>query len=253
MNYLIIGDQCIDVFVYGEVKRLSPEAPIPIFTPTKKIENPGMAKNVYSNLFSLITPNKNCLLVGHFPHNKTTKTRYVEEKSNHYFIRIDENDNSERININKYLKKQINQADCVIISDYDKGFISESDIYLICQNKKENGVIFLDTKKIINNAIMDIIDFVKFNETEYNNNKNKIDVTGFAEKIIITKGGEGVLYNNEIFPTEKKVTIDVSGAGDTFLAALAYYYMGGKSIKIAISKANKAASEVVSKRGVSVI
>ena len=54
MNFLVIGEKCRDVFVYGEVTRLSPEAPVPIFKPNRITENGGMAQNVYNNLFSLI-------------------------------------------------------------------------------------------------------------------------------------------------------------------------------------------------------
>ena len=47
---LVIGELCIDRFVYGEVKRLSPEAPVPVFNPKDIIENKGMAGNVVENL-----------------------------------------------------------------------------------------------------------------------------------------------------------------------------------------------------------
>ena len=43
---LVIGELCIDKFVYGEVKRLSPEAPVPVFNPIVTEENRGMAGNV---------------------------------------------------------------------------------------------------------------------------------------------------------------------------------------------------------------
>ena len=36
MNVLVIGDSCIDEFVYGKVDRMSPEAPVPVFQPVKK-------------------------------------------------------------------------------------------------------------------------------------------------------------------------------------------------------------------------
>jgi len=75
----------------------------------------------------------------------------------------------------------------------------------------------------------------------------------YPEKIIMTKGSDGAYFDKQHFPTQKKVTIDVSGAGDTFLAALAYYYMQNKDIYNAITKANECALEVVSKRGVSII
>ena len=249
MNFLIIGEKCKDVFVYGEVERLSPEAPIPVFKPTKKIENGGMAENVYNNLFQLIEK-KSCL-VGHFSPSGIIKTRYVEEKSNHYFIRIDENDKVAPIELTHSLIKLIGNADCIIISDYDKGFLSINDIQLICQVKKKGATVFLDTKKKLTPTIFDLVDFVKFNESEYD--RNFMLAQEFSDKIILTKGGNGAYYDGQDFPSNKKTTIDVSGAGDTFLAVLAYHYMNGKLIKFAIQKANEAASEVVSKRGVSVI
>jgi D-beta-D-heptose 7-phosphate kinase/D-beta-D-heptose 1-phosphate adenosyltransferase len=249
MNFLIIGEKCKDVFVYGEVTRLSPEAPVPVFNPTRKVENLGMAANVYNNLFNLIE--KKASLIGHFSNDNIIKTRYVDDKSNHYFLRIDENDKTESIRISPNLTKVIHSSDCIIISDYDKGFISLNDIWSICQEAKESAVIFLDTKKKLTPVIFDQVDFVKFNESEYNLNiKNSEE---FSNKIIVTKGGNGAYYDGEDFPSEKKLTIDVSGAGDTFLAALAFYFMTSRDIKIAIQEANKAACKVVSERGVSVI
>jgi D-beta-D-heptose 7-phosphate kinase/D-beta-D-heptose 1-phosphate adenosyltransferase len=249
MNFLVIGEKCRDVFVYGEVTRLSPEAPVPIFKPNRITENGGMAQNVYNNLFSLIE--KKSSIIGHFCHEEIKKTRYVDDKSNHYFIRIDENDTARPIEFTSHLKKIIYSADCIIISDYDKGYLSLNDIYQICQEKRDGAIVFLDTKKKLTPVIFDQIDFVKFNESEYE--KNKMFAEGYLDKIIITKGGNGATHNNQDFPSTKKVTIDVSGAGDTFLAVLAYYYMQRRSINFAIEKANEAASKVVSERGVSVI
>ena len=92
-TFLVIGEKCLDVFVYGEVKRLSPEAPIPVFNPTDRVKNDGMAKNVYNNLFSLIgKENQNYEIYGIFSEEGSTKTRYVEQKSNHSFLRVDEGD-----------------------------------------------------------------------------------------------------------------------------------------------------------------
>ena len=50
MKILIIGESCRDIFVYGKVERISPEAPVPIFKPIRQTENGGMAKNVEANL-----------------------------------------------------------------------------------------------------------------------------------------------------------------------------------------------------------
>lgn len=249
MNFLVIGEKCKDVFVYGEVKRLSPEAPVPIFKPLRTVENGGMAQNVYNNLFQLI--DKKSTLVGHFSNDNITKTRFVDEKTNHYFIRVDENDEALPIKFEPHFIRLINSADCIIISDYDKGFLSLTDIFKICQEKKKGAVIFLDTKKKLTPVIFDQVDFIKFNETEFA--KNESFATEFEDKVILTRGGNGAYYNGQDFPSEKKVTIDVSGAGDTFLAALAFHFMTSRNINKAIQEANKAACKVVSQRGVSVI
>lgn len=251
-KFLVIGERCLDVFVYGEAKRLSPEAPIPVFSPTNRVKNDGMAKNVYNNLFSLISKgNDDSELFGIFCDEGMVKTRYVEEKSNHSFLRVDEGDTSLEIKFSKYNKSMITKADCIIISDYNKGFLSEADIRAIASYKKEDAVIFLDSKKKISEGTAKFIDFIKFNKSE--SLLNEYICQHFPEKVIITKGSEGAYYDSHHFPTDKKVTIDVSGAGDTFLASLAYYYMKEREILIAISKANQCALKVVSERGVTTI
>ena len=50
MKITVIGELCEDIFVYGETKRLSPEAPVPVFNPFYTDKNPGMAGNVVENL-----------------------------------------------------------------------------------------------------------------------------------------------------------------------------------------------------------
>ena len=88
MNILVIGDTCTDVFIYGTCDRICPEGPVPIFKPINKVENKGMAGNVYQNLLSLNIDNVDIIT----NHETITKTRYVEEKSNHLIVRVDEND-----------------------------------------------------------------------------------------------------------------------------------------------------------------
>ena len=53
MRVLVIGDSCTDVFVYGNIERICPEAPVPVFNPIRRVESGGMAKNVKSNLEAL--------------------------------------------------------------------------------------------------------------------------------------------------------------------------------------------------------
>ena len=86
MKILVIGDSCTDVFVYGYCKRLCPEGPVPIFEPSRTITNMGMSGNVVANLKSLGAEKVELIT----NREQITKTRYVEEKSNHMFIRVDE-------------------------------------------------------------------------------------------------------------------------------------------------------------------
>ena len=53
MKILVIGDSCTDTFVYGSCVRLCPEAPIPVFEPSRAVTNDGMGGNVVRNLKSL--------------------------------------------------------------------------------------------------------------------------------------------------------------------------------------------------------
>ena len=120
IKILVIGDSCIDRFIYGDVSRLAPEGPIPIFNPTSELSNPGMAGNVYRNLKSIgcdpiIISNK----------INPIKTRYVDERSGQLMIRIDESDKVDRIddsllrqiNKNSFIGEKIN---AIIVSDYNK-------------------------------------------------------------------------------------------------------------------------------------
>jgi len=250
-NFLIIGDKCTDVFVYGEVTRLSPEAPVPVFKPVRTVKNGGMAMNVYNNLFNLVG-NKDSV-IGHFSNVENVKTRYVDDKSNHYFIRVDENDFSNKINLEKHFIRLVQISDCIIFSDYNKGFVSEQDIISICANRKLGSAVFIDTKKKITEELLSVVDYVKLNQSEYDHNFPSHLIDKYSDKVIITKGGDGAYYNGKLYSTEKKVTLDVSGAGDTFLASLAWDFMREKDIISAIKFANSKALEVVSKRGVSVV
>ena len=53
MKIVVIGELCYDYFIYGDCKRLSPEAPVPVLNPNHTESNPGMAGNVVENLFSI--------------------------------------------------------------------------------------------------------------------------------------------------------------------------------------------------------
>lgn len=246
MKVLVIGEKCFDIFVYGDVNRLSPEAPIPVLIPKNVVTGEGMGKNVVNNLIAL---SKNDDYEIGFIHQEKAiaKTRFVEEKSNYPFLRVDEGeDNVDRIEFNEEIINEIAWNDAVIVSDYNKGFLEYEDLLKIAEYSK---FCILDTKKKINHDIILAYDFVKLNEGEFKNNYTEDEE--LLEKIIITLGSKGAKYKNVMYPSDSpRETIDVSGAGDTFIAAFTKKYLDTKDIEVSISFANEMSSKVVAKRGV---
>ena len=244
MKVLVIGDSCKDVHVYGECDHMCPDAPVPVFIPRFQRENKGMAGNVYENLVSL---GAECTIVTN--QNEITKTRYVEQKTNHMIVRIDSGEEKIKKSNNLHLI-DFENYDAVVVSDYDKGFLSAEDIEYIATR---HHTVFLDTKKLIG-AWTYNIKFIKINEVEYNKTKHLIeDKNWFKEKLIITIGSRGCLYGDKIFPVSKVEVRDSSGAGDSFLAGLVFNYVKNKNIYDSIVFANECATTVVQQRGVTAI
>jgi bifunctional ADP-heptose synthase (sugar kinase/adenylyltransferase) len=243
MKILVIGDSCTDIFKYGKVTRIAPEAPVPIIVPELETTNPGMAGNVVANLKALGAEVD-------FVTNTTEirKVRYVCSKYNHLLLRVDENDTCEPFNIGLLY---LNKYDAVIISDYCKGFLSEEDIKQISQLYQ--SVIFLDTKKILGEWAHNI-NFIKINYHEYERNKEILenDPT-LKSKTIITRGKYGCDYQGHNYPTVDVSVKDISGAGDTFLAGLVVEYSRSQDINKAIQFAQECTTIVIQKSGVSTI
>lgn len=241
---LVIGEFGIDSFVYGKIERLNPEAPTPILTPTETRENWGMAGNAFRNLQSI---NKFDV---HFLGNEipAKKVRYVDEKSNYILMRVDWNDDIERIkNIDE---NYIASFDAVVVSDYNKGFLEKEDIEKIGEFSK---LSFLDTKKELSYWAAGI-NWVKINEKEYNNpGHNRAALGSMSDSLIVTLGPNGARYLNKDYPTEKTEVVDVVGAGDTFMSAFVWGTLEGKSPEEAILFANKCSTEAVKRRGVTLL
>jgi len=245
MNILVIGDSCVDEFIYCDIERMCPEAPVPVLKPIRNKNNPGMAFNVAENLKALgakvdIITNT----------EKIKKTRYVDIRSGQMVMRVDKNDSCERIKISDGLRDG-GYFNAVIISDYCKGFLHEEDISELTSRFK--CPIFLDTKKQLGDWCKDI-SFIKINEFEHKKNFERLPNYPFIlDKMIVTIGSKGCKYKDEIYPVPIVSVKDVSGAGDTFLAALVVAYLKNNSIKTAITFANECATKVVQKRGVATL
>ena len=87
VKVLVIGDSCEDVFIYGNITRVAPEAPVPVVVPVRQESNPGMAGNVVANLQALGAEVD--LITNEDP---IRKVRYVDERYNQMVLRVDEND-----------------------------------------------------------------------------------------------------------------------------------------------------------------
>jgi D-glycero-beta-D-manno-heptose-7-phosphate kinase len=229
---LLVGDSCYDYYHYGNVNRISPEAPIPIFDFKYVTKKRGMASNVYDNLIAL---GANVDIITSFSENKR---RYIDLKSSQQLLRVDEKINTETCqDVHSYSHYDY---DAIVISDYDKGFLSYEKIEEIIESF--HGPIFIDTKKTDLARFESAI--VKINQLEYSR------VTSVCSSLIVTYGGDKVMYGEDVYIPPKVDSYDVCGAGDTFLAALAYMYVQSNSMARAIEFAMKAAAVTVQKIGV---
>ncbi len=241
MRIAVIGENCNDIFIYGDCNRLSPEAPVPVMIPIETKENLGMSGNVVKNIEAL----SDARIVHICQTEVIKKTRYVDKKSNHMFLRVDEGElNIQTLDLNISKTNAIVNSDIVIVSDYDKGFLSDEAIKKIGSIAK---LSILDSKKKLSKEIIESYTFVKLNELEHKQNIQFKE----CKNIITTLGSKGAQFDGKIYPSPSpKETIDVSGAGDTFTASFILKYFETKNVETSIIFANEMASVVVSKRGV---
>jgi len=237
-NVLLIGDNCSDVYNMGVVERLSPEAPVPVLKITDTYTVDGMASNVRNNFVKLgvktnfITSSETII-----------KSRYIDKRSGQHMLRVD--NDVELTPWDGILPDNLDTYNAIVISDYDKGFLTYEHIEAII--KKTKVPVFIDTKKKDLKRFDSDRVYVKINETEF---KNK---TSSPKNLIVTLGSEGaVIYRNDIpltFPTDAVEVVDVCGCGDTFLATLTTQYLLSNDIEVAVIYANIGAGMTVQHQG----
>jgi len=248
MNILVIGESCRDIYRYGECSRLCPEAPVPVISVSNEeySVNPGMAMNVYRNI-DMLSEGVNVVLSTNGNWEHVNKIRYVDQRTNYIILRADQNDDQIG-HCDNLGDIDFSEFEVVVISDYNKGFLTEEDIKYISTQHKNT---FLDTKKILGPWCQDI-KYIKINEFEHNRTKHRLD-EAWDSKMIITLGPNGARHLDKIYPVSKVEIKDTSGAGDTFIAALALKYAQTKDIEASIEYANDNATLVVQKKGVSIV
>jgi D-beta-D-heptose 7-phosphate kinase/D-beta-D-heptose 1-phosphate adenosyltransferase len=211
---------------------MSPEAPVPVFVPSYREERDGMASNVFKNLEALGCD------VNYLFGETSTKTRLIDSRSRQQIVRIDNDVESEPMTFETAIPPGY---DAIVISDYNKGLIT----YELVEELRQEfpGPIFIDTKK------QDLARFegciVKINQVEHKARSSD------CSNMIVTQGKQGALYNNKMYPAAAIDVIDVCGAGDTFLAALAYEYLNTDgNMEAAVEFAIRASAVTVQHTGV---
>ena len=238
-NVIVIGDKCADKYVFGETTRLSPEQPVPVLDKTRIEERPGMAGNTELNLQAF---GINTVLLSQ--RELITKTRFVDTNSGYQLMRLDETPKVGRI-ANAELKMAMMHMnpDAIVISDYDKGYITDDDLWHLCNNF--NRPVFVDTKK--RRLFHKDNVFWKINKKEYNDLDK--DHLPNDTHLIVTLGSRGVKWSGFTFKPQVVKVFDVCGAGDTFLAALVYEFLKTSNMQKSIDLANRAAAISVTHPG----
>jgi rfaE bifunctional protein kinase chain/domain len=296
---LVVGDLGIDKYTYGEVKRISPEAPVPVLEVSKEWNKLGLAANVSDNLKSLEVDSTLCGVIGDDPRanlvenlleerglktwgllrDPSRHTTYKERvtTATQQICRVDyETKDSVSDDISRRIGSRIEEFSLnhsgVIIEDYGKGLFSEGLCQKIIKNFTEKnllvavdpsrstpphwykGATLLKPNKLESHMMVEALGHFKERKLE---TIAEILVDKLKlEKIIITLGADGMAMLDtkddgqlKIIPTAANEVFDVSGAGDTAIAAISSALISGASLEEAAWIGNCAAGVVVRKRG----
>ncbi|MCK6597601.1 MAG: D-glycero-beta-D-manno-heptose-7-phosphate kinase [Bdellovibrionaceae bacterium] len=298
-SVLVVGDVGLDEYIIGSVKRISPEAPVPVMDVETEEKRLGLSANVAQNIVSLGGKVGVLSVVGNdfgadllkklflengisWEHMMTDPQRPTTRKTRvmagpHHIVRID-------YELKKYLSNEIEKKflakykdilssyDAVILQDYAKGIFSEGLVQsLITMAHAQNKRVFVDPHRSNSLSFYKYCDFFKpnFDESlilsgldfdELRENPNKVYIVGRTlqkklqtQQVVLTRGKDGMtIFDGEKIvevPTYAKKVFDVTGAGDTVIAALALSQVAGFSLIESCILSNLAAGNVVAKIG----
>lgn len=287
----VVGDIILDKYLWGEVERISPEAPVPVVEIKRETANLGGAANVSWNLSALGVKTFLIGVVGQDENSKVIET-ILEEKSIYSRLVYDKNRpttektrviavSQQLLRIDRESKEKLAQevenklidqiekvADLVegfVVSDYGKGVVS-SKVMNVCL--RTGKPIFVDPKPR-NYFLYKNITIMTPNKKEaYECAKLSTDycVEDVGKKImkelnlnqlLITLGAEGMaLFEGEKItkiPAKARKVFDVTGAGDTVISVLAASKLSGGSWIESATLANYAAGYVVGEIGTAVV
>jgi len=287
----VIGDIILDKYLWGDVERISPEAPVPVVDVKKETVSLGGASNVANNIASLdakaymigvVGDDENAKIIENLLKSKNINPVLIKDKSrptiektriiavSQQLLRIDREDRSKLsteledkiINEIEGIKDKIN---VFIVSDYGKGVITQRIMDFI---KSLNKPIFVDPKpsnyQLYKHATIltpnkkeayESIKADKNTDLEFVGRKIMSDL-GLSQ-LLITLGGEGMaLFEGDKIlriPTKAKKVFDVTGAGDTVISVLALARLAGGTWEESASLANTAAGYVVGEIGTATV
>ncbi len=297
-HVLCLGDVMLDRFVYGEVERISPEAPIPVMRITRESSMLGGAGNVVRNLVALgalphfvavvgddlpgrevtrllgeqaeVDP---CLVVETDRHT-TIKTRYVA--GTQQLLRADHEcclalADTSRNQVLAHGRALAASASVVVLSDYGKGVLSQAVITGVIEAARAAGrPIIVDPKgadyskyrgaTLVTPNRKELAEATRLpvdgDEAIVAAARSLIEQSGIAN-VLVTRSQDGMtLVTKEgpvhHLPAEALEVFDVSGAGDTVVAAMAACLAAGADLLEAAKIANVAAGIVVAKVGTAV-
>lgn len=290
----VVGDLMLDDYIIGNVERISPEAPVPVVSVKEERFVLGGAGNVINNLATLGVKTfcygvigddsegdrlkKSLKLLGVNTdgvirsEDRPTIVKKRVLGGNQQLLRIDWEDPSNINEILEYaildnLKKNIEEIDAIILSDYDKGVLTERVAKEIIKlARKYNKIVTVDPKP------SNILNYYRASSMTPNRKeayesaklprKTDIDVVGKTlrdnlqlDNLLLTRSEEGVsIYTEDTvtnIPTFAKEVYDVTGAGDTVISVYTLSKAAGASWEEAARIANTAAGVVVGKIGTS--
>ncbi len=290
---LVLGDLMMDKYIFGDVSRISPEAPVPVVEVTKDLRCLGGAGNVSRNLESLGCSSILVGVVGDDDEGRwirenvsesrgifvdpkrptTTKTRIIAHQQQIARIDIEKrSDISKEMEtiILDFIKSQNYEG--ILISDYNKGILTRGLMReLIPFAQKKNIPIFVDPK-IENFFLYSPVTLITPNHHEAEKivhhpclSDSQVEKAGetilnrISSRYLILKRGERGMSVFERgkkalhIPAIAKEVYDVTGAGDTVIATATLALLAGASIIEAAIMANAAAGIVVGKLGTATV
>ncbi len=289
---LVVGDVMLDRYWFGDVERISPEAPVPVVKIARSEERPGGAANVARNaaalgaqltllsvtgadepgaaLERLLAADGVRTLFHRDPSLATTvKLRVIGRQQQ--LLRIDfETAPSHEVLADKLadFDRLLGDADVVVLSDYGKGGLAH--IATMIERAKAAGRPVLVDPKGEDWTRYRGATLITPNRTEFREVvgrwRDEREMTAKARALLteldvgallVTRSEEGMsLYtaaSDEHIPAVAREVYDVSGAGDTVIATLGVLLGAGAPLPVAVRIANQAAGVVVGKLGTAVV